>query len=92
MTVRKLEEPRQWRITVKSDDGPSVRYQEPFAGFEKEARERAWIMWARTSYQVGGRHRDVYASLEVLDTRNHQYRMVKEKRGKYNRKLPPAEM
>jgi hypothetical protein len=83
---------RQWRITVKTDVGAKVRHQEPFAGNEHDARRRAAIMWARTSYLVNTSNREVYASLEVWDERNHQYRMVKEKKGTYPGKLPPAEM
>jgi hypothetical protein len=75
---------REWRITVKSDDGGELRYEEPFSGTEFEARKRAWVMWARSSYVVNGRsNRDVYMSLEVLDPVSQRYRMVKEKRGKY---------
>jgi hypothetical protein len=78
--------PRDWRITVKTDEAAVVRHQEPFVGLEVDARRRTWIMWARTSYMVGGKgHRDVYASLEVWVPENHQFRMVKEKRGKLPR-------
>lgn len=77
---------RQWRIKVKCKDGVDIEYEEPFTGSEKDARRRAWIMWARTSHIVNGRNnRDTYASLEVWDGGRHEYRMVKEKRGTYPR-------
>jgi hypothetical protein len=92
MTQMMSEQSRQWRVTVKTDEAAVVRHQEPFGGVEKDARRRAAIMWARTSYMVNGPNRKVYASLEVWDERNHQFRMVKEKVGVYPGKLPPAEM
>lgn len=87
---------RNWRITVKSDDGAPIRYEEPFGGNAIDAKRRAWIMWARTSFIVGkplrSPNRDVYASLEVFDPATGQYRMVKEKRGRLAHNAPaPAE-
>jgi hypothetical protein len=80
----------QFRITVKSDDEVKIRFEEPFGGTLKEARIRARLMWARTSYIVPNnnypsnkRHnRDVYALLEVWSDDKHAYIKVWEHRGK----------
>lgn len=89
---RALLAQREWRIVVKSDDGAMIRHQEPFTGSAPEAKRRAWLMWARTSFIVGkpahGLNRDVYTSLEVWDAERQTYRLVKEKRGRLDRKAP----
>lgn len=80
----------QCRITVKSDDEATIRFEEPFAGTAKDARARAWLMWARTSYIVPNtnhpgskRHnRDVYAHLEVWSDDKHAYVTAWEHRGR----------
>lgn len=88
---------RPWRITIKSDDQVTIRHAEPFSGNFNEARKRAWLLWARTSFVVNkrtsnGLNRDVYACLEVWDAETHQYRVVKEKRGRLHHKAPaPAD-
>lgn len=87
---------RDWRITVNSDDDGKIRFVEPFGGNALQAKRRALIMWARTSYIVGKRpkspNRDVYVKLEVFDPETHQYRTVKEKRGRLPHNAPaPAE-
>lgn len=84
--MTQVELSRDWRITVKTDEAAVVRHQEPFVGLEADARRRAWIMWARTSYMVGDKgNRDVYACLEVWVKEYHQFKIVKEKRGRLPR-------
>lgn len=81
----------QFRIIVESHDGGELRYEEPYTGTEKEGLRRAWIMWARASYIVNpnkAHNRDVYARLEVFDKVKHEWRLVKDKRGRLSRNAP----
>lgn len=93
LKIKELAQPRQWRITIKSNDEVAIDFSEPFAGNAKEANKRAQLMWARTSYVVNSQiHRDVYAMLEVWDPGANAYRKAWEHRGKLPRgsKAPSA--
>lgn len=83
LKIKELAQPRQWRITVKSNDEVEIDFNEPFVGNAKEANKRARLMWARTSYVVNSRvHRDVYVLLEVWDLGANAYRKAWDMRGR----------
>ena len=85
MSVNGNAKKHQFRIIVESHDGGELRYEEPYSGTEEEGLRRAWIMWARASYVVSANkahNRDCYARLEVFDSAKHEWRLVKDKRGR----------
>lgn len=84
---------RNWRVNVKSKDSEhDIDFVETIGGNAIEAKKRARIMWARTSYQVNGRNLDAYVLLEVYDLQSFSWRKVWEHRGVYpdNLRAPAA--
>ena len=79
-----------FRIQIKSDDEVTIRFEEPFGGSVRDAKIRAHLMWARTSYLVpdnrypgSKRHnRDVYVLLEVWSEDKHAFVKVWDHRGR----------